>query len=184
MEQADLTTLFNNNVGLVHQVYRQRLQKKPSAESMKEDLIQIGMLTLWKCCHKFRPDRGIKFSTYAYTAIYRNMLCYFVRESDKIRHLVSLCSPIDSQSKSDVPLTYEEAISSLEDSTKSADIIDALGRAVHKVGKNSEIIMRLLGEGYTQVEISEEIGVSKTTVYKTIKEVRQKFHEIYFSDRI
>ena len=49
------------------------ISKKLPAYMGDEDLVQVGRIALWRSAKRYDPDKG-KFSTYAYKAIYHQML--------------------------------------------------------------------------------------------------------------
>ena len=51
----------------------------------KEDLAQEGFLVLKKCVDNFEPERGIKFITFAFTAIVRELVRYCRQHRQTIR---------------------------------------------------------------------------------------------------
>lgn len=57
-----------DHIAFVHDcVRRSKIAKwaKDGACTQYEDLVQEGMLGLWKAAEKFNPDKGVKFLTYA-----------------------------------------------------------------------------------------------------------------------
>lgn len=64
--------IFDANRGLVYHIARRI--KVPEEE--RDDMIQEGLLALWRAFQGFNPDAGFKFSTYAGTAITRSMTAY------------------------------------------------------------------------------------------------------------
>jgi RNA polymerase sigma factor (sigma-70 family) len=52
----------------------------------KDDIFQLGVMGLLKAVRDFDVNRGIKFSSYAVTAIYREVRCY-IRDSSNIIRL-------------------------------------------------------------------------------------------------
>jgi RNA polymerase sigma factor (sigma-70 family) len=52
----------------------------------KSDVYQLGVMGLLKAIHAFDTTRGIKFSSFAVTAIYREVRCY-IRDSSNILRL-------------------------------------------------------------------------------------------------
>lgn len=62
-----LESLLTRHAGLVRAaVWAQHCRDIPS-----DDLLQVGQIALWRAIVRFDPDRGVAFSTYAWTAIRR-----------------------------------------------------------------------------------------------------------------
>lgn len=59
--------------GMVVRAVLDRLKKNPRLVPFKEDLIQEGMLGLVEAAGKFDPSVGVKFNTYAWYHIFKNV---------------------------------------------------------------------------------------------------------------
>ena len=68
--------LIESVVPLIHKMARD-FENKGLVGSNRaidgQDLVQVGMMTVWLAVEKFDAERGVKFSTYVYPAIYRAM---------------------------------------------------------------------------------------------------------------
>lgn len=63
-----LESLLTRHAGLVRAaVWAQHCRDVPRA-----DLLQVGQIALWRAILRYDPDRGVAFSTYAWTAIRRS----------------------------------------------------------------------------------------------------------------
>lgn len=174
----DIKQLFNKNTKLVYRVYRDRIEKCPNAIEMESDLLQIGMLALWKCCNKFDPSKGVRFSTYAYNSIYRNMKCALVRENKKIAYLVSMNKQVSNEEE--CPVTYEDVIASPVNVESQVEINDLLNQISSELGKNSDRIIELVRQGYTQVEIAKELNTTRMNVGNILRKFRKKLKNTLF----
>lgn len=73
---------LKQNMGLVHKVANKYVNKCYESGYMcdyhthKDELIQIGTITLWKCILSFNRTRNIQFSTYAYRSLHNSMYRY------------------------------------------------------------------------------------------------------------
>ena len=171
--------LFNENTRLVYSVYNSKIAEIPNAHSMKDDLIQIGMLTLWKCCTQFDPDRGTKFSTYAYNSIHKNMLCALTRENKKSAYLVSIDLPVKA-SVEEQPITFGDIIASPVNIASQTELETLVEQASKEFGARCEQIVKLVREGYTQVEIAQEMNITKAYVNKILKRFRKLLKNTLF----
>jgi len=70
-----------------------------------DDAFQVALLTLWRCMAKFDPARGVKFSTYLGSALYKNLTNHARATLPKIR-----CGP-NGNSWRTVSVTSWDALS-------------------------------------------------------------------------
>lgn len=70
--EKERSDYIENNLGLVYSI-ADKLCKTSRVDS-KEDLIQDGIVGLIVAVDTFDDNRGVKFSTYAYTIIYHEMI--------------------------------------------------------------------------------------------------------------
>ena len=92
LDKNDLVNLIVKNENLIYS-----LANRFSSYSSKEDLYQIGIIGLINAYRNFNPNRGCKFSTYAFPYILGEMKKY-VREDIGIkisRDTIYLCSRIE-----------------------------------------------------------------------------------------
>lgn len=72
---------FDKNTPLVYYVFN-KYYKRLNKSQYKEDLIQCGMLGLWKACKSFNEKYNCRFSTYAGICI-KNEMGMFLRKENK-----------------------------------------------------------------------------------------------------
>lgn len=178
----EIKRLFDSNTRLVYKVFHEKIESKHNAINMKDDLLQIGMLSLWRCCVKFDPTKNTKFSTYAYSAIYKSMSCALVRESKKIAYLVSLSKQVNSEAE-ECPITYEDVIASpvnIESQVEIDDLVDQLSFAL---GENTKKVIDMVRQGHRQVDIAKELDMTQAGVGKILKKFRKKLkNTLFFED--
>lgn len=174
--------LFESNIKLVYKVFHEKIEKRIDNQSMKDDLIQIGMLSLWKCCLKYDPSRGVQFSTYAYNAIQKSMMCALVREKRKTAILVSLSKPIQSDSD-DCSIVYEDVIASSVNIVSEVEINDMVEQISKTINSNAEKVISMIREGHTQVDIAKELNITRASVGKILKKFRKSLkNTLFFED--
>ena len=174
--------MFNDNIKLVFKVYNEKMVHRTNAEEMKEDLIQIGCMALWRACINYDPERGTTFSTYAYSSIYKSMCCALVRENRKRNQTISLSETITSKSE-DCEITYEEVIASSVNVAFEVEIEDIVKRLSKKMGSNTERVIEMLRKGYTQKQIAKELNLSRSSVNKIVKKFREELkNTLFFED--
>ena len=168
--------MFSDNIALVYKVFHEKIEDHVKNESMKEDLIQVGMLALWRCCEKYDPERGTKFSTYAYESIRKSMTCLLVREVKKTSQTVSFSEPV----KSDCTITYEDVVTSNEDIYHRIEVFEIIQGVYSKLPQKEQKIIEMILKEYTQTEIAEKFKMSKSNVGKIVKKFRNKVKNTLF----
>ncbi len=177
-------TLIEHNLRLVSHI----VKKYYSDYAEQEDLISIGTVGLIKGIDTFNSEKGTRLVTYAARCIENEILMYF-RSRKKDSNLVSLNEPIDSDGEGN-PLTLYDVIY-CEDTI--CDDIDLENKTVRlyelvdemKDERDKKIIIMRYGlyntKPYTQREISEKLGISRSYVSRiekrVIDELREKFYK-------
>ena len=175
MEQKSVTQqqMFDDNTHLVYKIYHDRIAKSNEPPYIREELLQVGMLTLWKCCRKFQDDRGNKFSTYACTAIYKAMISYLAREHKHSHRCVSIESVI-AVTESGCELCMADTLTDNGDIQEFVETVDCLDRIFEEFNERNRLILSMLLQGYSQSEIARKIGVTKTTISTAVKGIRER----------
>lgn len=104
--------LAEDNVYLVKYIVDKRFFRTPSVDS--DDLISIGNIALCRAAAKYKPDKGVKFHTYAAKSIINEIAKEFIRMSRQKRgggmNTISLNVEISTS-------THEELIETIADDT-------------------------------------------------------------------
>ena len=155
-------TIFNKN----KEIYKQN--SSISLSTLKEDLLQEGDLALSIAIDEFNPDKGIEFSTYAYTAIENSFYNYF-RKNKSL-------------------MTYPK---------KTEILISKIRQAINQLSKNgsqpnSEEIASFIGEGITKEQVNSLIpllGKNNTKVLNISditsndeEKLTDKYDNVFVSD--
>ena len=147
-----------------------------------EDLASIGMVGLIKAADTFRPEKKIKFATYAVTCI-RNEIRMYFRQSQKYKKEISLNSVlgIDEEGNElhlfDIMETGSDDISRrLEDADDRAMLMSA----IKSLPERERILIVLLYgldrqgcDGRTQLEVGKRLGISGSYVSRIRKRALQ-----------
>lgn len=150
---------FDSNQGIVYAVYNKHFA---GFGYLQEDLIQEGLLALWKACSTFDESRGCTFCTYAFTVVANAMRMYLRKER---KHLETL--PLDDTRK-----TPGDIESVIVQSLTDADTLDKVMRAAKSLGY--EDIVRLKIAGAKQVDIAKELGVTQATISRRLTAIFEK----------
>jgi RNA polymerase sporulation-specific sigma factor len=150
----------------------------------QEDLISVGTIGLVKAIDSFNDSNGARFATYAAKCIQNEILMLF-RSQKKTGCEVSLNDTIDID-KDGNPLTYLDIISTedtvAEDVDKKIMINKALGYIRDYLDDREKqiLVMRYgLGnrEAYTQREVAEMLGISRSYVSRIEKSSLEKINK-------
>lgn len=173
--------LILHNLRLVSHIVR----KYYSSSGDTDDLNSIGTIGLVKAVDTFRPDSNVRFATYASRCIQNEILMFF-RSRKKSVGEVSLGETIDIDRDGN-PLTYMDIISTNEDLGEELDRKNRIERALRLVRnelcerERQIITMRYglfgLGESFTQKEIAERLGISRSYVSRIEKGALEKLRE-------
>lgn len=85
---------FDNNIKLVYLVLNRYYRE---LRGLREDLIQVGMIGLWKATSTFKPEKGICFTTYACACIRNEMSLLYKKEKNHLDYDVELVEDINSE---------------------------------------------------------------------------------------
>lgn len=143
---------FRSNIPLVHYVVNKYYNKY---YQMKPDLIQEGMIGLWKACKTFKEEKGIKFATYATRCIMNN-IGMFLRGERKHLDIKSLDETYTIDASGD-EVAYVDIL--------EADEPEYFDDRIFTVCKRPDIV-KLWMAGYTQTEIGEKVGFSQVHVHR------------------
>lgn len=171
----DIDKLIEQNEKLVYHIWNKRFSAYETNWAYKDDLIQIGRIALWKACLNFDPSKGSEFSSYACQAIYNDMLCAITRKYNKLMsNEVSYDTIVYTDPKGNIV--------TIADTIPSEDAFDAIEMKVAveqflstcKNPRTRYIIEKKL-DGYSQIEIARELGLSKSYVSLICSRAKKKF---------
>ena len=173
--------LIERNLRLVAHV----LKKYQQIEDDMDDLISIGTIGLIKAIITFNPDKNNRLGTYAAKCIENEILMY-LRSKRKLSREVSLYEPIGTDHDGNEIQLYD--IIETEDADTHAKII--LEQDIQVLYQKLESILspreRLVlkmryglyhQEEYTQREIADLLGISRSYVSRIEKSAIEKLRE-------
>lgn len=176
----NINETIKENMGLVYKVINEQYYDK-KYEFTKEDMVQTGLLALYKAIQTFDEDKDIKFSTFAIKVIKNDLLKFATRDYKKYSGVIndtetSLNSTIgndDDNMNMEDRLGVEEDFSELEGSELLSYIRE------HKSEKVVKMVM-MLSEGYTYEEVGKKLGCSKQYVNSTMKKLAEELSRSSF----
>lgn len=157
----DRDKLVLDNMKLVNQV----LHDNYPSIAFDEDLIQEGRLALVKAAQKYDPDKGTKFSSYAYPAIlhhyYHIMRDRFSPKRYHVEADIDLERHLEEEERFYVydPVNFEGFLAQLSELDKT-------------------IVLYRVVEGYTHNQIADILGYTHQYISLRLKKIRKVFDEV------
>jgi len=156
---------FDSNVNLVYKVYNEWYWMYAWLE---DDLIQEGLIGLWKACKTFDAERGHLFSTYAVVVIKNEMGMFIRKESKHFNRVSSLDAKICEESG----VSFLETIT--DEQTKEEEeyhkwVIEVLIDKAKELGFWDILECRL--QGMKQVDIAKKLNIHPATVSERMKKL-------------
>lgn len=164
---------FNKNKNLVYYVFQRRFSSNSKNNRCKEDLIQEGMLALWKACLSFDEKRNINFSTYAVLLIYHEMLSFITRKLNKQPCVIPIESVVAEDKDGNELCLLDTLISPDEYSEK--DTIDVINSTLENFPEYYKDLIEKTIAGYSQTEIGNTLGMSQVQVSRKLKKFKKIF---------
>ena len=179
-DRAARSLLIEHNLRLVAHI----VKKYYTANRDQDDLISVGTIGLIKAIDSFNIDNGARFATYAGKCLQNEILMYF-RAQKKQSMENSLSDAVDVD-KDGNPLTYMDILSVDDDIIDEIDLrirSAKLYKAIsEKLDDRERTVITLRyglngGRGYTQREVAERLGISRSYVSRIEKVALEKIRE-------
>lgn len=158
---------FESNIRLVYKVYNDHFQ---DCRWIEDDLIQEGMIGLWKACQAFDESRGVPFGSFAYICIRNSMGMLLRREArhaehmnfdlqvDEYRATVQELSKIDEREQIQTSLLVQDVLSQAK-----------------AIGCYDIVQMKLAG--MKQKDIAAKLGMKEVAVSEALAGAMKKIRE-------
>ena len=146
-----------------------------------EDLVSIGTIGLIKAVNTFRPDKNIKFATYASRCI-ENEILMFLRKSSQYRNDLSIDEPLNVDYDgnelllSDVLGTDDDIVNKGIETEAEREILrGAVSELCDREREIMEMRFGLInGKEMTQKEVADTIGISQSYISRLEKRIIKK----------
>ncbi len=177
-DQEARRLLIEHNMRLVAHVAK----KYQYTDYDTEDLLSVGTIGLIKAVNTFKPDRGSKLATYAAKCV-ENEILMLLRSHKKYSREVSLYEPIgvdkDGESISLVDVIQMENEDVLEKMILDQDVRELYRAYGTCLNDNEKQVVRMRyglfgGKEYTQREIAERMGLSRSYISRIEKRGLEK----------
>lgn len=175
--------LIERNMRLVAHI----VKKYQGTDYDTEDLLSVGTIGLIKAVNTFCVDKGSRLATYAAKCV-ENEILMLLRAGRKNSREVSLYEPIgvdkDGETVSLLDVMEIENKEVLDSIILEQDIKE-LYQAYETCLKDSEkTVLRMRyglfgGKEYTQREIAEELGISRSYVSRIEKKAIEKMRKVF-----
>ncbi|MBP3312520.1 MAG: sigma-70 family RNA polymerase sigma factor [Butyricicoccus sp.] len=142
-----------------------------------DDLIQEGMLGLWRAVISFDPDRGVPFEAYAHTCISRRIYSA-VRDARALKH-----EPLNTSLSLEKPLFEDNAESHSGNAAVSDPeaLVISMEEQSERLRRLRELlsvfeaqVLSLYLEGFSYDEIAARLKKSRKSVDNAIQRIRRK----------
>ena len=161
--------------------YKPMVRKKARAMYLlggeNEDLIQEGMLGLFKAVRDYKPGKEASFATFAGLCIDRQMYSA-VASSQRQKHqplnsFVSLSEPVSEQ---ELRLVDEETPEEIMISREN--VIGMHERIKERLSKFEYQVLELYLKGYDYTQIAEKLGKQPKAIDNALQRIRSKVREV------
>lgn len=175
--------LIERNLRLVAHV----IKKYQHLEENQEDLISIGTIGLIKAIITFNPEKNNRLGTYAARCI-ENEILMMLRSKKKISKEVSLYEPIGTDRDGNEIQLYDIIESDDADAQQKVCLKDDIKLLYEKIESELSPRERLVlkmryglynQEEYTQREIAEQLGISRSYVSRIEKSAIEKLRDFF-----
>lgn len=171
-------TIILHNIKLVFYRYYKRFS---NTNMNMEDIVAYGMIGLIKAVDTFRLDKKCTFTTYASKCIDNEILMYIRRESYRY---VSLDELIGDDDLTLNDLIIDPSINIEGDYMDKEEIKDING-VINLLNSKDKCLFNLyFRDGYSQIEISNILGLSQSYISRRIKMLVDKLEELLYQKNI
>jgi RNA polymerase sporulation-specific sigma factor len=175
-------TLIEHNMRLVAHI----VKKFDNSKQETDDLISIGSIGLIKAIDTYDPSKNVKLATYASRCIENEILMH-LRQNKKTRREVLLHEPIGADKEGneitliDILGTDNDIVSDkVELSLAEERLYEKLQELTDREEKVVEMRYGLdESKKYTQQEIADRLGISRSYVSRIEKKALEKLHKLF-----
>ena len=121
-----------------------------AAPSLKQDLVQEGMLALIRAADRFDPDRELRFSTYAYHRIHGQMVNLLER----------------SERRAPIPVPDEWLTTAQPEEDDRQDWLDVADSIARLQGREAAVVSALFFDGKEPRDVAAEQRMDISHVYR------------------
>ncbi len=170
---------------IVFQRYKNYVKSKARAYFLigadNDDVVQEGMIGLYKAVRDFNPDKNITFKTFADVCITRQILTA-IRAANRNKH-----SPLNGYVSMNAPVSGDDSTTTVADVLKGRPLpspedlfiteesVNELKTEIEKkLSKFEKLVLESYLEGCSYVEISERISKSVKSIDNALQRIKKK----------
>ena len=175
--------LIERNLRLVAHI----VKKYQTPEDDVEDLLSIGTIGLIKAVVTFNPDKCVRLGTYAARCIENEILMY-MRTKKKLSREISLYEPIGTDREGNEIQLFDVIEAEEGDTFQKTELRENLQVLYQKIESELSSRERLVlkmryglynEEEYTQREIADRLGISRSYVSRIEKSAIEKLRRYF-----
>lgn len=175
--------LIERNLRLVAHI----VKKYQTSPEDTEDLLSIGTIGLIKAVVTFDPDKNVRLGTYAARCI-ENELLMHLRTKKKTSREISLYDPIGTDREGNEIQLFDIIEAEEDDAHRKVELKDDIqtlyNRVEAELSPRERVVLKMRyglynEEEYTQREIAELLGISRSYVSRIEKSAIEKLREYF-----
>lgn len=175
--------LIEHNLRLVAHI----VKKYQSMDEDAEDLLSIGTIGLIKSVVTFNPDKCVRLGTYAARCIENEILMH-LRAKKKTSRDISLYEPIGTDREGNEIQIFDIIETDMDDAHQKVTLKDDIRLLYSKLesilSPRERIVLKMRyglynEEEYTQREIAEQLGISRSYVSRIEKSAIEKLRPYF-----
>ncbi len=175
--------LIERNLRLVAHI----VKKYQTSPDDTEDLLSIGSIGLIKAVVTFDPDKSVRLGTYAARCI-ENELLMHLRAKKKTSREVSLYDPIGTDREGNEIQLFDIIETEEDDAHRKIELKDDIQTLYQRVeaalSPRERLVLKMRyglynEEEYTQREIADFLGISRSYVSRIEKSAIEKLREYF-----
>ena len=175
--------LIEHNLRLVAHI----VKKYYASSAEQDDLISIGTIGLIKAVSTFKPDKKIRLATYASRCIENEILMY-LRSKKKSSKEVSLYEPIGTDREGNEIQLFDIIETPADDAIQKVTLKNDIKLLYSKVESvltpRERLVLKMRyglynEEEYTQREIAQRLGISRSYVSRIEKTAIEKLRAFF-----
>lgn len=181
-EEEAKEKLIEHNLRLVAHI----VKKFDNTKQDTDDLISIGSIGLIKAINTYDPSKNVKLATYASRCIENEILMH-LRQNKKTKKEVLLHEPIGADKEGNEITLIDILGSDMDDIPDQVELSLTEDKLYEKLEeltcREKKVVKKRYGlneaKKYTQQEIADKLGISRSYVSRIEKKALEKLHKLF-----
>ena len=163
---------------------RQKTRKLFLIDGDKDDLIQEGMIGLYKAVRDYKEDSAAKFSTFAYTCIKRQILTAVTKDNNKKNMPLNMSLPTekdkDDNDISDEGLLSDNGVSNPEFLIlKKEDNLEKRNKLMTVLSPFEQSVCEMMFMEYDYRQIAAKLNKEEKVIDNAMQRIKLKAKKIF-----